>query len=247
MPDVSSVRLAVSGAARLAPEVHRRFLTRFGIIIWEGYGLTEASPAVSSNAVGPGEAKPGSIGLPLPDLEVRLVDEHGEDVEEDDAGEILVRGPNVFAGYWQRPEATGDVLEGGWLRTGDVAYRDEDGYLFLVDRKKDLIIVSGFNVFPQEVEEAIERHPAVAEAGVVGIPDERTGEAVQAWVVPYEDESVTAEEILGSLHGYLARFKWPKEIQVVDELPHHVTGKVLRRMLRGEDLLGQAEQEASSE
>src|SRR5439155_20920802 len=172
---------------------------------------------------------------------------HGEDVEEDDAGEILVRGPNVFAGYWQRPEATGDVLEGGWLRTGDVAYRDEDGYLFLVDRKKDLIIVSGFNVFPQEVEEAIERHPAVAEAGVAGIPDERTGEAVQAWVVPYEDESVTAEEILGSLHGYLARFKWPKEIQVVDELPHHVTGEVLRRMLRGEDLLGQAEQEATSE
>jgi long-chain acyl-CoA synthetase len=247
VPDVSSVRLAVSGAARLAPEVHQRFLTRFGIIIWEGYGLTEASPTVSSNAVGPGEAKPGSIGLPLPDLEVRLVDEHGEDVEEDDAGEILVRGPNVFAGYWGRPEATGDVLEGGWLRTGDVAYRDEDGYLFLVDRKKDLIIVSGFNVFPQEVEEAIERHPSVAEAGVVGIPDERTGEAVQAWVVPYEDESVTAEEILSFLHGYLARFKWPKDIQMVDELPHHVTGKVLRRMLRGEDLLGQTEQGATSE
>jgi long-chain acyl-CoA synthetase len=247
VPDVSSVRLAVSGAARLPPEVHQRFLTRFGIIIWEGYGLTEASPSVSSNAVGPGEAKPGSIGLPLPDLEVRLVDEHGEDVEEDDAGEILVRGPNVFAGYWHRPEATGDVLEEGWLRTGDVAYRDEDGYLFLVDRKKDLIIVSGFNVFPQEVEEAIERHPAVAEAGVVGIPDERTGEAVQAWVVPYEDMSVTAEEIISFLHGYLARFKWPKDIQVVDELPHHVTGKVLRRMLRGEDLLGEVQGEATSE
>jgi long-chain acyl-CoA synthetase len=227
--------------------VHQRFLTRFGIIIWEGYGLTEASPSVSSNAVGPGEAKPGSIGLPLPDLEVRLVDEHGEDVEEGDPGEILVRGPNVFAGYWHRPEATSDVLDDEWLRTGDVAYRDEDGYLFLVDRKKDLIIVSGFNVFPQEVEEAIERHPAVAEAGVVGIPDERTGEAVQAWVVPYEDTSVTAEEILSFLHGYLARFKWPKDIQVVDELPHHVTGKVLRRMLRGEDLLGQAEGEATAE
>jgi long-chain acyl-CoA synthetase len=247
IPDVSSVRLAVSGAARLAPEVQQRFLTRYGIIIWEGYGLTEASPSVTSNAVGPGEAKPGSIGLPMPDLEVRLVDEHGEDVEEDDAGEILVRGPNVFAGYWQRPDASGDVLEGGWLRTGDVAYRDEDGYLFLVDRKKDLIIVSGFNVFPKEVEEAIEQHPAVAEAGVVGIPDERTGEAVQAWVVPVEGRSVTAEEILRFLHGYLARFKWPKDIQVVDELPHHVTGKVLRRMLRGEELLGQAEETATSE
>jgi long-chain acyl-CoA synthetase len=245
VPDLSSVRLAVSGAAPLAPDLHRRFLTTFGVIIWEGYGLTEASPSVTSNAVGAGEAKPGSIGLPLPDLEVRLVDEHGEDVEEDDdPGEILVRGPNVFAGYWQRPDATEEVLGGGWLHTGDVAYRDEDGYLYLVDRKKDLIIVSGFNVFPREVEEAIERHPAVAEAAVVGIPDERTGEAVQAWVVPAEGRSINQDEVLRFLHGYLARFKWPKDVQVVEELPHHVTGKVLRRMLReqdeaGEDVLGQ--------
>lgn len=248
IPDLSSVRLAVSGAARLSPEVHERFLTRFGIIIWEGYGLTEASPAVTSNAVGAGAAKPGSIGLPLPGLDIRLVDDHGQDVqEEDDPGEILVRGPNVFAGYWQRPDATGDVLEEGWLHTGDVAYRDEDGYLFLVDRKKDLIIVSGFNVFPTEVEEAIEAHPDVAEAAVVGIPDERTGEAVQAWVVPVEGKTVTEGDILHSLHGYLARFKWPKDIQVVEELPHHVTGKVLRRMLRGEELLGQADEGATSE
>ena len=153
----------------------------------------------------------------------------------------------MFGGYWGRPEATSEVLDEDWLRTGDVAYRDEDGYLFLVDRKKDLIIVSGFNVYPKEVEEAVAHHPKVAEAAVVGIPDDRTGEAVQAWVVPKRGEAISREEVLDHLHGYLARFKWPKDIQVVDELPHHVTGKVLRRMLRGEDLLGRAEGEATSE
>ncbi len=237
VPDLSSVRLAVSGASRLAPEVLEAFHRRFGVTIWEGYGLTECSPAVTTNALG-ATAKPGSIGLPMPGIEIRLVDDAGEDVEEGDPGEILVRGPNVFAGYWNRPEATAEVLGGDWLRTGDVAYRDEDGYLFLVDRKKDLIIVSGFNVFPQEVEEAIARHSDVAEAAVVGITDERTGEAVQAWVVPTEGRSVTQEAILDFLHGHLARFKWPKEVQVVEELPHHVTGKVLRRALRGEEILG---------
>lgn len=230
-PDLSSVRIAVSGAAPLPPEVLRAFQDRFGITIWEGYGLTECAPAVTTNAVGP-EAKPGSIGLPLPGLEIRLVDEHGEEVEEGDPGEIQVRGPNVFAGYWARPDATAAIFEGDWLRTGDVAYRDEDGYLFLVDRKKDLIIVSGFNVYPKEVEEALERHPGIAEAAVVGIADERTGEAVQAWVVPAAGVELTADAIREFLRDHLARFKWPKEIRVVDELPHHVTGKVLRRALR---------------
>jgi long-chain acyl-CoA synthetase len=241
-PDLSGVRLAVSGAAPLPPEVMAEFKERFGLTIWEGYGLTEAGPAVTTNALGP-EAKPGSIGLPLAGLEVRLVDEHGEEVEEGDPGEILVRGPNVFAGYWARPDATVEVFDGDWLRTGDVAYRDEDGYLFLVDRKKDLINVSGFNVYPKEVEEAIEQHQGVAEAAVVGTPDERTGEAVQAWVVPMEGRELTAEEILDHLHGYLARFKWPKDIRIVEQLPHHVTGKVLRRVLRGEDALRAEPQE----
>jgi long-chain acyl-CoA synthetase len=235
--DLSSVRLAVSGASPLPPEVLDAFLRRFGIIIWEGYGLTECAPAVTSNALGP-QAKPGSIGLPMPGLELRVVDERGEEVEEGDPGEILVRGPNVFSGYWNRPEATAAALEDGWLSTGDVAYRDEDGYLFLVDRKKDLIIVSGFNVFPREVEDAIRHHPKVSEAAVVGIADERTGEAIQAWVVPKEDANVRPAEILDFLHGYLARFKWPKEIRIVEELPHHVTGKVLRRALRATDEAG---------
>jgi len=237
LPDLATVRLAVSGAAALPAEVLERFRSLFGITIWEGYGLTEAAPAVTTNAMGD-QAKPGSIGKPLRGVEVRLVDEDGDDAEEGDPGEILVKGANVFAGYWNRPEASAEVLDGEWLRTGDVAYRDEDGYLFLVDRKKDLVNVSGFNVYPKEVEEAIERHPKVEEAAVIGIPDERTGEAVQAWVVPKEGRSVTPEEILDFLHGYLARFKWPKDIQVVDALPHHVTGKVLRRVLRGEELLG---------
>jgi long-chain acyl-CoA synthetase len=239
IPDMSTVRLAVSGAAPLPPETLKAFVERFGIVIWEGYGLTEAAPAVSTTALG-GKAKPGSIGLPLPGVEVKLVDESGEEIEEEDEGdpgEILVRGPNVFAGYWGRPEETEKVLDGDWLRTGDVAYRDEDGYLFIVDRKKDLIIVSGFNVFPREVEEAIQRHPKVAEAAVVGIPDARTGEAVQAWVVPVEGQSPTPQEILDFLHGYVARFKQPRDIRIVEELPHHVTGKVLRRALRGETLL----------
>jgi long-chain acyl-CoA synthetase len=242
--DLSSVRLATSGAAALPPAVFEAFRSVFGVTIWEGYGLTEAGPAVTASP--PGEAvKPGSVGPPLPGVEVRLVDTDGEDVEEeDDPGEILVRGPNVFAGYWGRPEATAEVLADAWLRTGDVAVRDEDGYLYLVDRKKDLIIVSGFNVYPKEVEDAIGRHPAVAEVAVVGIPDDRTGEAVQAWVVPASGQSVTGEEIEDFLQSLLARFKRPKEIVVVEELPHHVTGKVLRRALRGEELL-RAEDEAA--
>ena len=139
----------------------------------------------------------------------------------------------MFAGYWNRPEATAQVLDGeGWLHTGDVAVRDDDGYLFIVDRSKDLIIVSGFNVFPREVEDAVEAHPKVAEAAVVGIPDERTGEAVQAWVVPNPGERVDTEELMDFLGGRLARFKLPRDVRIVDELPHHATGKVLRRMLR---------------
>ena len=233
LPDLSSVRLAVSGAAPLPPRVLAGFRERFGVDIWEGYGLTECGPAVTSTAAG-GEPRPGSIGMALPGVEVRLVDEHGEDAEDGDPGEILVRGPNVFRGYWGRPDETDRVFDRGWLRTGDVAYRDEDGYLFLVDRRRDLIFVSGFHVYPKEVEEAIQQHPRVQEAAVVGVPDELTGEAVQAWVVPRRKEQLSAEEILDFLRGYLARFKWPRDVRVVDRLPHHVTGKVLRRALRSD-------------
>ena len=232
--DLSSVRIAVSGAAPLPAPVLEAFRDRLGVTIWEGYGLTETAPAVTTNALGE-VAKPDSIGLVLPGVDVRLVDEHGRDVEDGDPGEILVRGPNVFQGYWNRPEESNGSFVSGWFRTGDVAYRDEDGYLFIVDRKKDLIIVSGFNVFPREVEEAIAGHPKVAECAVVGVPDERTGEAVRALVVVRSGETANEEEILDHCRGSLARFKWPSRIEFVASLPKHVTGKVLRRALRDVD------------
>jgi long-chain acyl-CoA synthetase len=236
----ATVRMAVSGAAPLAPEVFQRFRDRFGVTIWDSYGLTEAGPAVTSSAVGD-RARAGSIGLPIPGLEVRLVEEHEDglrDVEEGDPGEILVRGPAVFRGYWGKEEATAQVLVDGWLRTGDVAYRDEDGYLYLVDRVKDLIIVSGFNVFPKEVEEALVRQPGVDDAVVIGVPDPRTGEAVKAFVTLQPGASATASSLTDGVSRYLARFKVPRDIEIVDELPRHPTGKVLRRALRGEEVLG---------
>jgi long-chain acyl-CoA synthetase len=229
--DLSSVRLAVSGAAPLPGEVLGAFRERLGVTIWEGYGLTETAPAVTTNALGE-EAKPDSIGLVLPGVEVRLVDEHGGEVEDGDPGEIVVRGPNVFRGYWNRQEESEAAFRDGWLRTGDVAYRDQDGYLFIVDRTKDLVIVSGFNVFPKEVEDAIARHPKVAEVVVIGVPDERTGEAVKALIVPKDGQTLTEDEVLDHCRGTLARFKWPRTIELVDSLPKHVTGKVLRRALR---------------
>lgn len=229
--DLSSVRLAVSGAAPLPTEVLRGFRERFGCVIWEGYGLTETSPVVTTNGLAD-EPRGGSIGLPLPGTEVRLIDEDGTDVVDGDPGELLVRGPNVFSGYWGRPEETEEAFVEGWFRTGDVAYRDEQGFLFLVDRAKDLIIVSGFNVFPREVEEAIAAYPKVAECAVVGVPDERTGEAVKALVVPRRGVSLSEEEILEHCRGSLARFKLPRVVEFVESLPKHVTGKVLRRVFR---------------
>ncbi|HXJ64787.1 MAG TPA: long-chain fatty acid--CoA ligase [Actinomycetota bacterium] len=244
----ASVRIAVSGAAPLAPETFQRFKDRFNVTIWDSYGLTEAGPAVTSNAVGD-RARPGSIGLPIPDLQVRLVEQGMadlEDVEDGDPGEIVVQGPAVFRGYWDKPEATSEVLTGdGWLRTGDVAYADEDGYLYLVDRTKDLIIVNGFNVFPREVEDALVRLPGVTDAVVIGVPDQRTGEAVKALVVLEHGVNATPQSLIDGVGRYLARFKVPREIDVVDELPRHPTGKVLRRALRGEEVLGGGEQPSS--
>jgi long-chain acyl-CoA synthetase len=229
--DLPSVRLAVSGAAPLPPEVLEAFQDRFGIPIWEGYGLTEASPVVTTTALGD-EARPGSIGLPLPGVEVRLVDERGADVEDGDPGEIVLRGPNVFAGYWRRPDETAAAFRDGWLLTGDVAYRDQEGYLHIVDRTSDVILVSGFNVFPKEVEDAIALDPKVAECVVLGVPDPRTVEAIRALGVPGPGTTLTEEEVRDRCRDSLARFKWPRDVEIVDRLPHTVTGKVLRRQLR---------------
>lgn len=230
--DLASVRFAVSGASPLPPEVLERFLDEFGIGIYEGYGLTETSPLLT--APDPGERpRAGSVGQPVPGVELRIVDDSGAEVPEGDPGEVWARGPNVFSGYWQKPKETAEVLDpDGWLRTGDIGYL-EDGRLHLVDRKKDLVIVSGFNVYPREVEEVLVRHPKVAQAAVVGVPHPYTGEAVKAVVVLRPGEEATAHEIIDFCSGSLARFKCPEVVEFVPELPTLDSGKVLRRALKG--------------
>jgi long-chain acyl-CoA synthetase len=231
-PDAfAGVRLGASGAAKLDPSVERVFRERFGLELTEGYGLTEASPVVSS---GTGLTAPdGSIGIPLPGVLVRLVDADGHDALVGDAGEIWVKGPNVFSGYWNDPEATrGALTSDGWLRTGDIAVVDDDGFLFIVDRAKDLIIVSGFNVYPAEVEEVITSHPGVARAAVVGVPHPHSGEAVKAFVVAEPGASLEEDDVIAHAEARLARYKCPQKVLFVDEIPQSATGKVLRKELR---------------
>ena len=197
----------------------------------EGYGLTEAGPVVTSSTGI--EPKIGSIGVPIHGVEVRLVDPDGDDVLAGDAGEIWVRGPNVFQGYWEEPEATAKALtEDGWLRTGDIAVADDDGYLFIVDRAKDLIIVSGFNVYPAEVEDVINDLPGVAEVAVVGVPHPHSGEAVKAYVVLDRGVEIDEGQVVQWCEQHLARYKCPSKVLFVDELPRGMAGKILRRVLR---------------
>jgi long-chain acyl-CoA synthetase len=227
----STVRRAVSGAAHLDPELAHTVRERFGLTIDDGYGLTEASPVVTTAALMPAP-RPGSIGPPLPGVEVRLVDVDGADVLVGDPGEIWVRGPNVFAGYWGEPEVTKRVLtDDGWLRTGDVAVADDDGCLSLVGRAKDVVIVSGFNVYPGEVEDVLGAHPDVAEVAVVGEPHARTGESVVAYVVPATARGVDTRALLRDASLHLARYKLPSRVEVVDSLPRNFAGKLLRRSL----------------
>ncbi|MCP5026845.1 MAG: long-chain fatty acid--CoA ligase [Actinomycetia bacterium] len=227
---MESVRIAVSGAARLPVEVSHAVNERFGIELAEGYGLTETSSVASSaSALG---APAGSIGRPLPGVEMRLVDADGDDVYVGDEGEILVKGPNVFAGYWEEPDATESVLTSdGWLHTGDVGVIDDDGWLYLVDRLKDLVIVSGFNVHPAEVEAVLREHPAVRAAAVVGVPHPHTGEAIRAYVV-VGDGQAEENDIIAFVGERVARYKCPAKITFVDEIPTGLGGKILRRELR---------------
>ena len=231
-PDTfATVRVATSGAAKLPPDVAVAFADRFGVVIAEGYGLTETSPVVTSST---DSGSPiGSIGVPLGGVEVRIVDSDGELALQDDPGEIWVRGPNVFVGYWNDPEATAAALTpDGWLRTGDMAVVDAAGNIFLVDRAKELIIVSGFNVYPAEVEEVLVEHPDVEAAAVVGVSDEQTGEAVKAWVVAAPGATIDLARLQEFCRDHLARYKCPTAYAVVDQLPVGLTGKVLRRALR---------------
>jgi long-chain acyl-CoA synthetase len=241
--DLRSVRACLSGSAPLPMEVQERFGELTGGRLVEGYGLTEAAPVTHGNPVF-GRRKSGSIGVPLPDVEARLVDlETGETLPVGSAreGELLVRGPQVMQGYWNRPDETRDTLdEDGWLRTGDICKTDADGYFYIVDRKKDMIIASGYKILPREVEEVLFAHPKVREAAVIGVPDPYRGETVKAYVVPKDGEQVSVEELSTFCKANLAPYKVPKQIEFRDELPKTLVGKVLRRVLVEEERAKQA-------
>ena len=226
---MAGVRLLSSGGAPLPVRVFEGFEQATGHRIFEGYGMTETAPVVATTLVS-GEPKAGSVGKPLPGLDVRLVDEDGAEVDEGDPGEVWVRGPSVFRGYW--PDAAGGPDAEGWFHSGDVAYADDDGDLHLVDRRREVILVNGFNVYPREIELVIDDCPGVAEAAVVGVPDDATGEAVTAVVVARPGASVTVEQVAEHCAERLARFKCPTTIRMVDALPHSATGKVAKGRLR---------------
>jgi long-chain acyl-CoA synthetase len=228
--DFSRVKLTVAGAMALSRTVAERWRTLTKSRLIEGYGLTEASPVVCANPVD-GSDRLGSIGLPFPSTEIRLVDDDGNDVPPGQPGELLVRGPQVMKGYWNRPDETARVLRDGWLFTGDMAEMDADGFFRIVDRKKDMIVVSGFNVYPNEIEEVVLQHPDVQEVGAVGVPDDKSGEVVKVVVVK-KRESLTAEELIEFCREKLAGYKVPKRVEFRTELPKTNVGKVLRRALR---------------
>ncbi|PAU74572.1 AMP-binding protein [Halomonas salipaludis] len=227
------LRAAVAGGAALHAAVAERWERVTGTPLVEGYGLTESSPVVCFNPL-VGTRKPGSIGIPVPDTEVRLIDASDRPVARGEAGELTVRGPQVMQGYWQQPEASTETLRDGWLHTGDVAAMDEDGYLRIVDRKKDLILVSGFNVYPNEVEACIALLDAVHEVGVIGVPDAETGEAVRAYIVTRGE--LDRETVTAHCRQHLARYKVPKQVAFIDDLPKSPIGKVLRKDLRADYL-----------
>jgi long-chain acyl-CoA synthetase len=223
-----SLRVCVSGGAALPVEVLRGFEAAFGCVILEGYGLSETSPVASFNQPDR-ERKPGSIGTPIRGVELRLVDDDGRDVPPGEVGEIAIRGHNVMKGYWRRPEATAEAIPDGWFRSGDLARMDDDGYFFIVDRKKELIIRGGYNVYPREIEEVLYEHPAVVEAAVVGIPDATLGEEVGAAVVLKSGAVETADDLQAYVKSQVAAYKYPRRIWLLDTLPKGPTGKILKR------------------
>lgn len=225
---LAGVRMLVSGAAPLTADDFEAFADHAGLPVWEGYGMTEASPVITSTVVS-GRPNPGSVGQPLPGVELKLCDENGDVVDEGDPGEVVVRGANLFSGYW--PDGHDGPDDEGWWATSDVAIIDADGDLRLVDRRNDLIIVSGFNVYPREVEEALQRIDGVVEAAVVGVPHETTGETVKAIVITAQD-GPDADGIIAECRRRLARFKCPTVVEFVTELPHSGTGKISKGALR---------------
>jgi long-chain acyl-CoA synthetase len=229
--DVSGLRVCVSGGAALPVEVLRGFEATFGCVILEGYGLSETSPVASFNH--PDRVrKPGSIGTPIRGVRMRVLDDSGHDVASGEIGEIAIQGDNLMKGYWGQPEATAEAIQDGWFRSGDLGRIDDDGYLYIVDRKKELIIRGGYNVYPREIEEVLYEHPEVVEAAVVGIPDASLGEEVGAAVVLGPDATTTAEEIREYVKGQVAAYKYPRHVWLLPALPKGPTGKVLKREIK---------------
>jgi long-chain acyl-CoA synthetase len=232
--DTSSLELCVSGGSAMPVELMRGFEDAFGCKILEGYGLSESSPVASFNRPDR-ERKPGSIGIPIEGVEMKVVDDDDNEVSQGDVGEIVIRGHNVMKGYWNKPDATGDTLRDGWLHTGDMAKVDEDGYFFIVDRKKDLIIRGGYNVYPREIEEVLYEHPAVREAAVIGIADDKLGEEVGAAVALKDGEDASAQELRDFVKEQVAAYKYPRRVWFVDDLPKGPTGKILKREIEAPD------------
>ncbi len=229
--DLSSLRYISSGGAPLATEVAEQFMRRVpSVSIRQGYGLTETAALISTNPVG--KERPGSVGTPVPGTEVRILDEHGQELPVGEVGEICARSPGVMLGYWRSPHATAEAIQDGWLHTGDLGYRDGDGYLYIVDRKKDLIIRGGFNVYPRDVEDALLEHPALEAAGVVGRPDPEKGEEVVAFVGLRPGAEATPEELVAWARQRIGGYKYPREIHLVDTVPLTNVGKVDRKALR---------------
>jgi long-chain acyl-CoA synthetase len=241
--DCSSLRLCMSGGAAMPAELMRSFEEKFGCIILEGYGLSETSPVASFNHPDK-ERKPGSIGTPIEGVEMQVWDDDGNEVPQGEVGEIVIRGHNIMKGYWNRDDANKEAItDEGWFRTGDMAKMDEDGYFFIVDRKKDLIIRGGYNVYPREIEEVLYEHPAIQEAAVVGVPHDELGEEVGAAVVLKDGESLDADELKSYVKEQVAAYKYPRRVWFVDELPKGPTGKILKREI---DVPEKAEASTSS-
>jgi long-chain acyl-CoA synthetase len=231
LPPGLPLRLCISGAAPLPREILREWNARFPIPLLEGYGLSEASPVVSINPIA-GPWKDGSIGRPIPDVEMSVQNDQGEHLPPGQIGEICVRGGNVMQGYWNQPEETALALRDGWLLTGDVGYSDTDGYYYITDRKKDMLLVHGINVYPREIEEVIYQFPGVHEAAVVGVPDPRKGEQPVAFITPKDGAQIDERALLQFIKGQLADYKVPRHVHFVAGLPRNATGKVLKNTLR---------------
>lgn len=236
--DLTSIHTCVSGSAPLPVEVKKQFEQLTGAKVVDAYGLSEASPVTHSNPVN-GERKPGSIGMPIPNTQCKIVSmiDGVTECALNEPGELIIKGPQVMKGYWEMPEETENALRDGWLYTGDIAYMDEDGYCFIVSRKKDVIISGGFNIYPREVEEVVYNHPSVKEVVAIGVPHDYRGETVKLFVVLIEGETTTEEEIIAYCHGKLAKYKLPTQVEFREDLPKTAVGKILRRTLLDEERL----------